>query len=133
MVDLDETLLEDGSDFTTVKSVLETVAQENDQGQAFAGLVGTGAGLRGVGACNAKKGMISKQRSRMSFPLRNTIDPVHLFKSDCGFSPKYIRSVELDLFLFEIITPTTMLFPTATKPKTSTYPKACQASSVWER
>lgn len=45
-----------------------------------------------------KKSMISKQRSRMSFPLRNTIDPVRLFKSDCGFSPKYIRSVELDLF-----------------------------------
>jgi hypothetical protein len=47
-VNLDQTLLEDRLDFGTVKSVLETVANEDNQGQTFTGLVGTRAGLGGI-------------------------------------------------------------------------------------
>jgi hypothetical protein len=41
-------LLEDGLDFGTVKSVLETVTDEDNQRQALTGLVGTGARLGGI-------------------------------------------------------------------------------------
>lgn len=47
-VDLDETLHEDRLGLAVVKGVLETVADEDDQGHAVAELVRTGRGLGGV-------------------------------------------------------------------------------------
>jgi hypothetical protein len=41
-------LHQDRLDFTTVKSVLETVTDEDNQRQAFTGLVRTGGRLRGI-------------------------------------------------------------------------------------
>ena len=49
-VNLDQTLHQDGLDLTTVQGVLETVADEDDQGKAVAQLVGTGGGLGSVGS-----------------------------------------------------------------------------------
>lgn len=49
-VDLDEALHEDGLGLAVVQGVLEAVAEEDDQWQAVAGLVGTGRGLRSVGS-----------------------------------------------------------------------------------
>jgi hypothetical protein len=49
-VNLDETLHQDGLDLTTVQGVLETVADEDDQGKAVAQLVGTGGGLGRIGS-----------------------------------------------------------------------------------
>jgi hypothetical protein len=48
-VDLDQALLDDGLDLVTVKRILEAVAEEDDQGQRVAGLVGTSGGLGSVG------------------------------------------------------------------------------------
>jgi hypothetical protein len=48
VVNLDQTLHEDRLDFTTVKSVLQTVTDEDDQRKTLTGLVGTGRGLRGI-------------------------------------------------------------------------------------
>ena len=47
-IDLDQTLHQDRLDFTTVKSVLQTVTDEDDQRQTFTGLVRTGGRLRGI-------------------------------------------------------------------------------------
>jgi hypothetical protein len=44
VVDLDETLHKDGLNLLTVESVLETVADQDDQRQALTELVGTGSG-----------------------------------------------------------------------------------------
>jgi len=49
-VNLDQTLHQDGLDLTTVQGVLETVADEDDQGKTVAQLVGTGGGLGRVGS-----------------------------------------------------------------------------------
>jgi hypothetical protein len=38
-VDLDESLLENGGDFTLIQSVLETVPEEKDQRKGFTALV----------------------------------------------------------------------------------------------
>lgn len=62
VVDLDKTLHKDSLDFAAVKGVLETVSQENDERQALAGLVGTGAGLRGVRTCQSIN--LAKQHCR---------------------------------------------------------------------
>lgn len=48
-VDLDQTLHEDGLGLAVVQGVLETVAHEDDEGQAVASLVGTSRGLGSVG------------------------------------------------------------------------------------
>jgi hypothetical protein len=48
-IDLDETLHKDVLDFLTVQGILQTVTQEDDEGKALAGLVGTSAGLRSIG------------------------------------------------------------------------------------
>lgn len=48
-VDLDQTLHQDGLGLAVVQGVLEAVADEDDQGQAVASLVGTGRGLGSVG------------------------------------------------------------------------------------
>lgn len=50
VVDLDKTLHEDRLDLAAVQSILQAVAQEDDQGKTLASFVGTGAGLRGVRA-----------------------------------------------------------------------------------
>ena len=50
-VDLDQTLHEDGVDLTGVERILETVAEEDDEGEGVAELVRTGRGLGGVGTC----------------------------------------------------------------------------------
>lgn len=50
VVDLDQALLQDGLGLAVVQGVLETVAQEDDERQALAGLVGTGRRLGGVDA-----------------------------------------------------------------------------------
>lgn len=47
-VDLDQALHQDGLGLAVVQRVLEAVADEDDQGQAVAGLVGTGRGLGSV-------------------------------------------------------------------------------------
>lgn len=47
-INLDETLHHDGLGLAVVQGVLETVAQEDDEGQAFSLLVGTGRGLGGI-------------------------------------------------------------------------------------
>lgn len=47
-VNLDETLHQDALGLTVVEGVLETVAQEDDEGQAFSLLVGTGRRLGSV-------------------------------------------------------------------------------------
>ena len=47
-VNLDKTLHQDGLDFTTVKSVLQTVTDEDDQRQTFTSLVRTRGRLRGI-------------------------------------------------------------------------------------
>lgn len=49
-VDLDKSLHQDGVDLSTVESVLETVSQEDDQGQRLPELVGTGRRSGSVGA-----------------------------------------------------------------------------------
>jgi hypothetical protein len=49
-VDLDQALHEDGLGLAVVEGILETVADEDDQGHAVAELVRTGGGLGGVGA-----------------------------------------------------------------------------------
>jgi hypothetical protein len=49
-VDLDQSLHQDGLGLTVVESILETVADEHDQGHAVAELVRTGRRLRSVGA-----------------------------------------------------------------------------------
>lgn len=49
-VNLNQTLHQDGLDLTTVQGVLETVADEDDQGKTVAQLVGTGGGLGSVGS-----------------------------------------------------------------------------------
>lgn len=49
-VNLDQTLHHDGLDLTTVQGVLETVADEDNQGKTVAQLVGTGGGLGRVGS-----------------------------------------------------------------------------------
>lgn len=48
VVDLDETLHQDGLGLAVVKRVLEAVAQEDDEGKTFSLLVGTGRRLGGV-------------------------------------------------------------------------------------
>jgi hypothetical protein len=55
-IDLDETLHKDVLDFLTVQGILQTVAQEDDERKALAGLVGTSAGLRSVGTYNMETG-----------------------------------------------------------------------------
>ena len=52
-VDLDKTLHEDRLDLTSIEGVLETVPQEDDEGQRIAELVRTGGSLRSVGACRS--------------------------------------------------------------------------------
>lgn len=47
-VDLDETLHEDGLGLAVVERILETVADEDNQGHAVAELVRTGRGLGGI-------------------------------------------------------------------------------------
>ena len=47
-VDLDQALHEDGLGLAVVESILETVADEDDQGHAVAELVRTGRGLRSI-------------------------------------------------------------------------------------
>lgn len=47
-VDLDQALHEDGLGLAVVQGILETIADEDDQGQAVAELVRTGRGLGGV-------------------------------------------------------------------------------------
>lgn len=49
-VDLDQALHEDGLGLAVVEGILETVADEHDQGHAVAELVRTGRGLRSVGS-----------------------------------------------------------------------------------
>lgn len=49
-VDLDETLHHDRLGLAAIESVLETVADEDDQGQTVAELVGTGRGLGSIGS-----------------------------------------------------------------------------------
>lgn len=49
-VDLDQTLHQDGPGLAVVQGVLEAVADEDDQGQAVASLVGTSGGLGSVGS-----------------------------------------------------------------------------------
>lgn len=46
-VDLDQTLLDDGGDLLLGEGVLQPVPEEDDQGEALAGLVGTSRGLGG--------------------------------------------------------------------------------------
>lgn len=48
-VDLDQTLHHDGLGLTAVQGVLETVADEDDQGEAVPELVRTGGGLGSIG------------------------------------------------------------------------------------
>ena len=48
-VDLDQALHQDGPGLAVVQGVLEAVADEDDQGQAVASLVGTGGGLGSIG------------------------------------------------------------------------------------
>lgn len=47
-VDLDETLLEDGSDLATGEGKLQAVAEEDDHRQALAKLVGSRRRARGL-------------------------------------------------------------------------------------
>lgn len=42
VVNFNQTLLDDGSDFTASQGVLEPVAEEDSEGEGFAELVGTG-------------------------------------------------------------------------------------------
>lgn len=49
-VDLDQTLHHDGLGLTAVQGVLETVADEDDQGKAVPELVRTGGGLGSIGS-----------------------------------------------------------------------------------
>lgn len=49
-VDLDVTVHDDAANFALVQSVLQTVAEQDDERQALAQLVGTGRGARGKGA-----------------------------------------------------------------------------------
>ena len=49
-VHLDQALHQDGLGLAVVERILQAVADEHDEGEAVAQLVGTGRGLRGVGA-----------------------------------------------------------------------------------
>lgn len=49
-INLDDPLRHDGGDFSAGQGVLQSVSQEDGQGQAFSELVGTGGRSRGVGA-----------------------------------------------------------------------------------
>lgn len=48
-IDFDQTLLDNGGDFTASKGVLQAVAEEDAEGEGFAELMGTGGGTGGVG------------------------------------------------------------------------------------
>ena len=50
-VNLDKTLHEDVLNFLAVQSVLQTVAQEDDERKTLAGLVGASAWLGSITAC----------------------------------------------------------------------------------
>lgn len=48
VVDLDETLSGDGQDFSSSQGVLESVSQQDDQGERLADLVGTRGWSRSI-------------------------------------------------------------------------------------
>jgi hypothetical protein len=70
-VNLDEALHEDGIDLAGVESVLQTVAEEDDQRQRVAELVRTGGSLGSIGTWNMSVSMLTcRILSQLQFRLQ---------------------------------------------------------------
>jgi hypothetical protein len=85
-IDLDEALHEDGIDLAGVESVLQTVAEEDDQRQRVAELVRTGGGLGSIGTWNVsvfEVAMSSFVAAPIARAVRRSNIPDSLSKSQC--------------------------------------------------
>lgn len=78
-VDLDEPLHDDGLGLATVQRILEPVADEDNEGHALAGLVGTGARLGGIFAGKLVEQPVGGRCKALEMFLRSA---AHI---DCGF------------------------------------------------
>ena len=101
-VDLDQTLHDNRLDLLSVKRILETVAEEDDQRQRVAELVRTGGGLRSVGTWKLSVLLFFEIAHLRAMRLRTSSIPDSLSRSQwlgalrrfwCFFGPRPILTV----------------------------------------